>query len=274
MLDFQLLEMEDARAERVSKRWSKEGKKLRRALEPIRDADVYLARLHDLRDRPGRQPGDEPKLSLRCLRDIDAVEGLLKQQRQRGADELAEVLDAFSKRLTRLTRELEVALTPERRAKVHSPAQEALTVFAGLSSEFAPLDSTNLHAYRKRLKGALYLSALSAASDPLAGRLAVAFEKIHGAIGEWHDWHSLAEEADRILPKSAGPNHARNDGLVSVLKARAEEALQKALVLCRGSAAQLLERPGLVRPSPRRKPVVSESAGVAVDEERYLGISR
>jgi CHAD domain-containing protein len=268
-LEYRFLELaQDRAAARAFQRWIKEGKKLRQALEPIRDADVYLKRLNGLRDTLGRVPDGEPKLRPRCLREIDKVEGFLKQQRQEGADELVEVIDTRRRRLNRLTKEMEVALAPGMTAKVHSTAQVALKVFAGLASEFPQLDSTNLHAYRKRLKQALYLVEFSATSEPLAGRLAAAFRKIHGAIGEWHDWQSLAEEADRILPKQT-----RRDGLVSVLETLAEEALQKALTLCRRSAAQILKSPAPVGPFPPRKPVASDPGRHAGDEHRLFGIS-
>jgi len=258
----------DPTAAPAFKRWCKEGKKLRRALQPVRDADVYLARLNGLRDRPGGASDGEPKLSPRCLREIDKVESGLKRQRQEGADELVELIDARGRRLNRLVKEMEVALAPGMTARVHSTAQEALMVFAGLASEFPKLDSTNLHAYRKSVKQALYLAEFSATSDPLAGRLAAAFRKIHSAVGEWHDWQSLAEEADRILPK-----HAGRDGLVSVLGTLAEEALQKALDLCRRSGAQIPKSPGPVGPFPRRKPVASDPGTYAGDEHRLFGIS-
>jgi CHAD domain-containing protein len=261
--------MDDASVRRACQRWSKEGKKLRRALEPLRDADVYLARLNGLNEKSGRARDSEPKLSLGCAGEIDTVEKHFRQQRQERADELAEVLAARMKRLTRITRELEVALAAGGRAKTCSPVQEALTIFAGLASEFPSLDCSNLHAYRKRLKGALYLVKFSSTSDARAERLAAAFGKIHDTIGEWHDWHSLAGAAERLLSKRTG-----NDGLVYVLRSLAEEALQKALALCRGSGALVMESCGPDGSSPRRKPVVSDCPGEAAEEEHSIGIFR
>src|ERR1039458_4511801 len=269
-LDYRLLDqVHDPTAARAFKRWSNEAKKLRQALEPVRDADVYLARLDGLRGTLGGAPDSEPKLTPRCLREIGKVESLLKKQRQKGADGLAAVIDDRKKRLKRLTREMEEALAPEMASKAGSAVQMALRVFAGLTSEFPKLDSTNLHAYRKRLKQALYLVEFSPKSDPQARRMVAAFRRIRRAVGEWHDWQSLALEAGRILPE-----HSKQDGLVSMLDTLAEEALQNALDLCTRFAKQFLKSPGAVGPFPPRKPVASDPGGHAGDEHCLFDISR
>ncbi len=268
-LGYRLQEQaQDQAGARAFKRWSKEGKKLRRALEPIRDADVYLARLDALRDTLGGAPDGKPKVSPRCLREIDKVESLLKKQRQEGADELAAVIGDRKKRLNRHSKELEAALAPRMTSTIRSAAQAALRVFAGLATEIRELDSSNLHAYRKRLKRALYLAELSATADPLAGRLAAAFRGIHSAVGEWHDWQSLALEAGRILPE-----RARQDGLVPVLETLAEEALQKALGVCRGSAQRLLKNVDEIQNPLGRKPVAPDHSGHPGEEHRLFAIS-
>jgi hypothetical protein len=268
-LEYWLLEQApDPTAARAFRRWYKEGKLLRRALEPVRDADVYLARLDGLRDTLGGAPDGEPKLSPRCLREMDKLESRLKQQRQAGTHALMTAVDSRRKRLSRLSKEMEEALAPRMPSRVRSTRQAALRIFAGLASEFPKLDSTNLHAYRKRLKQALYLAEISSAADPLARRLAAAFRKIHLAAGEWHDWQALALEAGRILPE-----HAKQDGLVPLLETLTEEALQKALGLCRRSAARFLKGAGAVEPYPRRKPVASDPGLQLGDEHRSLRIS-
>lgn len=267
-LEYRLEQAPDATAARAFKRWNKEGRMLRRALEPVRDADVYLARLDGLRDTLGGAPDGEPKLSPRCLREMDKLESRLKHQRQAGIDKLMAVIDARGKRLSRLSKEMEVALAPRMPSRVRSTAQAALRIFAELASKLPDLDSANLHAYRKRLKPALYLAEISAAADPLAGRLAAAFRKIHLAAGEWHDWQALALEAGRVLP-----GHARQDSLVPVLETLADGALQRALGLFRRAAARFLKSAGAVRPSPRRKPVAADPGCHPCDENPSLGSS-
>jgi CHAD domain-containing protein len=250
-------------------RWNKEGKRLRRALEPVRDADVYLARLSSLRSRLQGPEDGATQPNPRCLREISQLEGRLKRQRQRGIGELVAVIDARGKRLHRLSIALETALTPHMPIWVHSTAPEALRIFAELTGELPNLNAGNMHEYRKRLKQARYLAEISATADPLAKRLAADFKKIHKATGEWHDWQALVLEAGRILP-----GHGKQDGLLRVLEALAEKALHRALGQCRRCTARLLKNGGETRPLPPRKPVVSET-GLQFDSESHkVRISR
>ncbi len=251
------------------RRWNKEGKRLRRALEPVRDADVYLARLNSLRSRLQGAEDSATQPNPRYLREISKLEGRLKRQRQRGIGELVAVIEARGKRLNRLSGEIEMAMQPRLPSTAHSTAQAAWGIFERQAREIHEFDSSNLHTYRKRLKQALYLAEISAATDPLAGRLATDFKKINKAAGEWHDWQALVLEAGRILP-----GHGKQDGLLSVLEALAEKALHRALGQCRRCTARLLKNGGETRPLPPRKPVVSET-GLQFDSEfRKVRISR
>jgi hypothetical protein len=231
---LQTPELEPAAA-RAFKRWKKEVKKLRRMLEPVRDADVYLAQLDRLRKASEAADG-KLKLNARCRREMDKLEKQLQRRRQAGADKLMIILDARGRRLARLSQEMETALTPRMLARPDATAPAAMRIFSGLMKEFPRLDSSNLHGYRKSLKPALYLAEFSAAHDPLARRLATAFRKMHLAAGEWHDWQSLTLEARRVLPAAGRP-----EGLLALLEGLTEESLQKALRLCRRSMAQFLK---------------------------------
>jgi CHAD domain-containing protein len=250
-------------------RWNKEGKRLRRVLEPVRDADVYMVRLSSLRSRLQGTEDGATQPNPRCLREISQLEGRLKRQRQRGIGELVAVIEDRGKRLNRSSKELETALTPHMPIWVHSTAPEALRIFAELTGELPNLNAGNLHEYRKRLKQARYLAESSATADPLAKRLAAAFRRIHYAAGEWHDWQELARKTNRILP-----GHGKQDGLLRVLEALAEKALHRALGQCRRCTARLLKNGGETRPLPPRKPVVSET-GLQFDSESHkVRISR
>jgi len=259
----------DRTAAHAFQRWSKGGKKLRKALEPVRDADVHMARLDSLRDTVGGASEGESPLSPRCICEIDKFENRLRRRRQAGIDKLMAVLDAQSKRLNRLSKEMEAALAPQMPSSVPSTAQAALRIFAGLNSELPNPSAANLHAYRKRLKPALYLAQLSATSDPLAKRLAAAFRQIHAAAGEWHDWQSLALEADHVLH-----GHGKHDGLVPVLEALEGKALHRALGQCRRSAARFLKDVGEIQPLPPRKPVAADRGSELAGEFLEAGLSR
>jgi CHAD domain-containing protein len=239
-------------AARAFQHWCKDGKKLRKALEPVRNADVYLARLDSLRST-GETSEGEKHLSPRCIREISKLEDRLRRRRKAGFNKLMDAIDARGKRLNRFSKELEAELAPHMPSRVHSTAPEALRIFAELASEFPNLDAGNLHEYRKRLKQARYLVEISATADPLAKRLAAAFRRIHYTAGEWHDWQELARKAGRILS-----GHGKQDGLIPVLEALAAKALHRALGQCRSTAARFLKNVSNVRPFPPRKPVAAD----------------
>ena len=249
--EFWMLERtQDATAARAFKRWNKETKKLRRALQPVRDADAHLAKLDLLRVAFSGTPDSNAQLSTGCRQEIANLKNRLKQMRLVEMEKLMAFFDARARRLNRRGKEMEVALASGMPLMARPAIQAALQVFARLVSELPALDGSNLHAYRKRLKQALYLAEISATDNPLAGRIAGEFKKIHDATGEWHDWQALALAAARMLP-----GNDDREGLIPVLEARAEEALQRALALCRGLAATLMESAGPTQAAQRRKPV-------------------
>jgi CHAD domain-containing protein len=233
-------------------RWNREGKKLRRALEPVRNADVYMARLAGLRENLAGSPDSDILPSSRCLRETGKLLSRLERRRRKGVDRLMAVMDARNKHLNRLSEEMEAALAPRMPSGTSNTRQVALRLFSELADEVPGLDSANLHAYRKRIKKALYLAEISAPTDPEARQLAAVLRKMHVAAGEWHDWQQLASEAERVLP-----DHGKQDGLVPVLNQQAEAALKRALSLCRRSPARFFKSTGETRTSQQRKPVAS-----------------
>lgn len=249
-LEHRLERDKEPAAAEALRRWKKQGKKLRRRLEPVRDADAYLARLAGLRASLAAAAGGPP--SPRCLAEIGELEKRLRQQRREDAAALKTALESRAKRLTRLSKRVEAALATEKAAAAGSEAKAAQRILAGLARELPQLSPANLHAYRRRMKPALYLAENSAAADPMAARMAAAFRKIHLAIGEWHDWQALGLEAGNVL---AGLD--QGGGLLPVLKSLEEKALRRALGLCRRSTAPFLADSAEQRPSPRRKPVAA-----------------
>jgi len=257
-LEFELREQAaEPAAAQAFKSWEKEGKKLRRALRKVRDADAYLARLDGLRkSREGTAAG-EVELSSRCLAEMDRLARRLKERRKAGIGKLVALLEARGKRLNRLSKQMEAAFAAQKPAGATSMAEAALKIFTEVASDLPKLDSANLHTFRKRLKPALYLAQGSAANDPVAGQLAAAFRRIHLAIGEWHDWQTLAVEAGRILPGHGKPGNGGQggslpvqDGLFPVLERLTEEALKRALGHCRRSTARFLGARFLAARSP------------------------
>jgi hypothetical protein len=243
----------DPAAARAFQQWNKLAKKLRKALAPVRNADVHLARLNSLRKTSGGASEGEKQLNPRCIREIGKLVNRIRKQRKEGIYKLMAAIKARGKRLNRISKELETALAPHMPSRAHSTAPQALRLFADLTGDYPRLDADNLHDYRKRLKQARYLAEISAAVDPQAKRLAAAFRRIHCAAGEWHDWQELAGKAGRLLSR-----HAKLYGLIPVLEMLAEKALHRTRIQCRRTAARFLKNVDDAWSLPPRKPVVSD----------------
>lgn len=231
-LEYRLREQTpDAAGVRAVKRWMKHGKRLRRALEPVREADVYLELLGTLRDPVPEPDGRMPHCGIRCLREIETLESRLKQRRATAAEVLLNEIQDHRKRLDQCSKEMEKALEPHGTGE--PAAQLAWQIFDRLAGEFPDLSGGNLHAYRKQLKTVRYLAETGA--DVEALQLAKACRKMLNAAGNWHDWQVLAKEARRWLPK-----RGKEGGLLAVLRTMEEEALRRALGICQRHRARLV----------------------------------
>ncbi len=222
-------------AERAVRRWTRQGQKLRRALRPVREADVYLGKLASLRGSLAEQQGYQPRCSRNCLRQIGDLEGKLTDLRKSAAKKLVAGIKDRQARLERLSQDMETSLAPPIPLDQGSAAVVVAGLIDGLAAELPELNGGNLHEFRKRVKKVRYLAELSARSDPMVARQAAALGRMQEAAGEWHDWQVLAQKAQSAL-RGRGPG---ND-LAELLETLTEESLQKALGLCRRLTAQLV----------------------------------
>jgi CHAD domain-containing protein len=231
-LEYRLREQTpDAGGVRAVKRWMKHGKRLRRALEPVREADVYLELLNSLRDQAAGPDGLMLRCSSRCLREIEVLESKFKRRRSTAADALQTEIEDHRKQLEKCNQQMKKTLEPYETTE--PAAQAARPLFDRLLREFAELSGGNLHAYRKQLKTVRYLAETG--TDVEALRLAKSCRKMLNAAGAWHDWQVLAKEAKQRLPK-----RGKEDGLLAVLRTMEQEALRRALNICQRHAARLL----------------------------------
>jgi len=234
----------DAPAAGAAKRWNKQGKKLRRALNPVREADVSLARLASLRASTAGPPEGQLPCSRGCLRQIGELEQKLTETRQAAAKKLIDVIEDRRKRMERLSTEMEAALAM---SPWGCAGKDLLAMFASLREEFPELEAETLHTYRKRLKKVRYLAEISAVGDALAARQAAILKRMQSAAGEWHDWQALASQAGRAFR-----GNGSTSALTQLLEARAQEFLKEALGQCRRATAQLLGRDALNHSSSPR----------------------
>lgn len=217
ILDFALRELpRNASLRRSFRRWKKQACKLRRALRPLRDGDVFLRRLAELRAKIAAEPVCDPP----CLYAIKLLDCQLRHlRRQRKNIFLAEIKQSRP-RLVRRCKQLEAALLVRNKQSVSTKTTPDLPE----CKERIPVRDS-LHAYRKRLRRELYCAEI--ATPPLA----TALRNIVSAVGDWHDWQALATEAKHQLPQTAAA------ALALQLEAMAEGALARALGLCHCSDA-------------------------------------
>jgi len=252
-------------AARAARRWNRQAEKLRRALSPVREVDVNLARLDRLRGMFCEKDLDLSRMSRICKRQIDALEQRLVQLRKAAAKELIAEIEA---RRVRCGREIEAAFAPEAPRAAGSEPSEVRVLIAGLAEEFPELNRERLHEFRKRVKMVRYQAEASTVVDPTAGRRVAALKRMQAAAGEWHDLQALAKAAARTV---RGRDKER--GLAELLETLAAESLQRALETC-GRTLTLLVQHGAGN-GPFRMPLSSklpvrraEPVGAA-DERRF-----
>lgn len=251
----------DALAIRTIRRWLRQGKKLRRALGAVRQEDVSLAKLKRVRRWAIPAAGEHLAFPEESLGTLNEMERSIKRRRASAAKKLVAEIGRRHKRLIRLSRKVVTLLGSFSPAAQAGAASPILSGFAAVAAEFPVLSAGNLHDFRKRIKNIRYLAEIFAAADLDAARHAAALKRMTGALGEWHDWQILAQEAD----------HAELKDAATYLHIQTNRSLERALKLCRQSIARLLGR-GTINPTPHpapvaehlppRKPVVRATNGI------------
>jgi CHAD domain-containing protein len=204
--------------------WNKQAKQLRRALGAVRNCDIYAAKLAGVRSTLTTAAGYEPRTSRTSLRQIGEVERRIKRDRRVSAEKLREFFAERRQKFEAALLGIDSAVSP------HLPLvpQLDLDAFTGMCSEavprFSTLDAEDLHDLRKRIKTIRYLAELMSGNDPRIAALAAELKALQGAIGEWHDWDELTQEAARALRREA-----KNGNLIEHLETMSEASLEKAL---------------------------------------------
>jgi CHAD domain-containing protein len=186
--------------------WLRQLKQIRRAAGPVRDLDVHRKLLQNLMGKPAAPDSDANPLhkpaEAKQAEMLDdwlkgerkhLARGMQKQirKRQHGlADRQTAVLDALG------TVPLESAKTGR------SADAVALEDFVRATDAMPLLDAENLHDFRKATKKARYVAESVSEKGPYSS-VAKALKRVQDAIGEWHDWQCLLEEAETALGKDA-----------------------------------------------------------------------
>lgn len=226
-------------AEEARQRWLRQLKKVRRAAGTVRDLDVHRELLADNFLPAEDAAPDKVAVELAeamaatttgsvgitpLVQQARSLDAWLKDRRFDAAQSLCSTLDDHAERLLDAEQQFMAAMT-KRRSVSHRahrpPARLALEDYLRLMDAMPLLDRENLHDFRKGAKKARYV-AESDDKDPAAVAMAKAIKRVQDAIGEWHDWDAVRQEAREAL---------HNDGaaLQAQLEARTKRAYERAL---------------------------------------------
>jgi CHAD domain-containing protein len=182
--------------------------RLRRRAGRIRDLDVQIVALRNLRI-PGEQ-GHKTQL-LRMLNEI----------RSRREGKLHQSLDKET--LRNLRKRLKKTAGRQRIPGDVEPLALAKHLFAAVSKPVVPLTESILHKYRLAGKRVRYVAEL-AGKVPEAEAMLETLQTMQDALGDWHDWLMLTESAEKLLDnEQASPLMA---ALRNVTRAKFRHALQ------------------------------------------------
>lgn len=254
----------DSAEAKPAARWAKQAEKLREALGPVRETDVWLQKIDGLRaDVSAPAGGYHPQSSQNCLRQLEKLENSLKEERRSTEKELTETIEDRRGKLEKLGQEIEESWR-QQRPRTEDTTQ-ILQKFADVAAQFSELNAGNLHDFRKGIKTVRYLAEIGAAKDREIGKLAAQLKKMQSAIGEWHDWEALAKKARR-------GGRRKKDDLADLLETLAGESLEKALEVCGRISEKLLKQNARGGAAPLRelekKPVQKAMPGVTLDQSR------
>jgi CHAD domain-containing protein len=199
-LEASLRENETFALDHPARPWLRQLKQIRRAAGPVRDLDVHRKLLGNLVGKAA--PGSDANPLHKQAEMLDdwlkserkhLARGMQKQirKRQHGlAERQTAVLNAIGS----------VPLESVRTGR--SADAVALEDFVRAADAMPMLDAENLHDFRKATKKARYVAESAAEKGPYSS-VAKALKRIQDAIGEWHDWQCLFEEAGAALGKDA-----------------------------------------------------------------------
>ncbi len=200
MLEAMLRENETFALDHPARPWLRQLKQIRRAAGPVRDLDVHRKLLENLVGKAAPNSDANPLHKQADMLDDwlkserkHLARGMQKQirKRQHGSTERqTAVLNAIS------SVPLESAVTGR------SADAVALEDFVRAVDAMPLLDPENLHDFRKATKKARYVAESATEKGPYSS-VAKALKRVQDAIGEWHDWLCLSEEARAALGKDA-----------------------------------------------------------------------
>jgi CHAD domain-containing protein len=194
MLEAMLRDHAPASLQKPAKAWLRQLKQVRRAAGPVRDLDVHRKLLEQW------VAHESSPLQEQAARLDGWLKGRRKHLGARMQKQVGKRRQALDERQSALWAALDSAPAGAMRVPRSTDAV-ALEQFMHAADTMPLLDAENLHDFRKATKKARYV-AESGPEEQNSG-VAKALKRVQDAIGDWHDWLCLSQEADAALGKDA-----------------------------------------------------------------------
>jgi CHAD domain-containing protein len=196
--------------ERPARAWLRELKQIRRAAGAVRDLDVQRKLLENwVGEQMPRQdgaPGSSetipPEMQAE-MKQAEMLDAWLKGERKHLAQGMQKQIRKRQQGLAKGQGALFTAITRVPLGRSVAPRSAdavALEEFVRASDAMPLLHAENLHDFRKATKKARYVAEVGAEGN---SGVAKALKRVQDAIGEWHDWVCLGEEAKAALGQDA-----------------------------------------------------------------------
>ena len=263
-------------------------KRLRRRAGRVRDVDVQILALRTL--KIGRDSGRKVQLA----RHLSDLRSRRERKLRKALD--SETVRAFRRRLIRAEKALlapppaprsaaaRAAAAPAAPAKPPQkeevqPVSLALRMFATVAKQQGAFTENTLHRFRNRSKRVRYVAEM-AGDDPEANRIVSQIKRMQDAIGDWHDWFTLTQTAQKLFAEHVDSpliaalrnvTHAKfmqatrhasdlKRSLLGRAQASAKAVALKAATPAKAPAAKPSAHRAHPRPRVRRAPVKSKAA--------------
>jgi CHAD domain-containing protein len=193
MLEAMLHEDVAASLQQPAKGWLRQLKQVRRTAGTVRDLDVHRKLLeHWIANE------NSP-----LEKQAGVLDAWLKGRRKHLASDMQKKIGKRQQELEQRQAAFLAALVSvplEGMGGPRSADAVALEQFVRASDAMPSLDAENLHDFRKATKKARYVAESGSAGQEYSN-VAKALKRVQDAIGDWHDWVCLSQEADAALSK-------------------------------------------------------------------------
>jgi CHAD domain-containing protein len=248
--------------QRPARAWLRELKQIRRAAGAVRDLDVQRKILEQWvgQQAPAQDAvegnAEASQLPIQAeKKQAEVLDTWLKGERKHLAHGMQKQIRKRQHRLAKGQYEFFDAMARVRLGRAKAPRSAdavALEDFVRACDAMPLLDPENLHDFRKATKKSRYVAEMGAESQSQSG-VAKALKRVQDAIGEWHDWFCLGEEAKAALGQDAPE-------LMAAFGAEIERHFAAALATTQSTRGRLLGE-WMAAHSPGRRPPTSVTLG-------------